>query len=224
MLPAKQELSGTPSVFESNLALVPEQPGDPDQVAELPSGTFAMRFCTHRGLKLEEYEEAIFQRALYRRARVLRPLLEKISDYFAPDRAFIAMVGRAKNMEDVESAMGDFADCRSPYRFLRKRLKLRISASTVWMLTNRLLKEQPPPAPRLLASRAPFPPQAQAWRASAVAVATSNTAAARANRGMEEAEVSRLRDEVTRLNAQCELLKRAVGLFCETKTPPPSYT
>jgi hypothetical protein len=35
-------------------------------------------------------------------------------------------------------------------------------------------------------------------------------------------EISRLRDEVARLSAQCDLLKRAMGLFCETKTSPPS--
>lgn len=224
MLAAKSYIPGTPSP-DPAVTGGSEEVVDPiADVTLIPHASFAARFCMHRGIKLEEFEGALFQRALYPGARWLRPLLEKLPDFFSADRMFIAMVGRAKTMRDVESAMVDFADNRGRFRFLRKRLKLRVSASTVWMLTNRLLKEAPPPAPMLLNSRPPFSSQVEAWRAGAVAVAVSNTAAARSDRAMKESEISRLRGEVERLTAQCELLKRAVGLFSETRTPPPSYT
>lgn len=223
MLPERLIVSGTSPASEPNLALVSEPPSDvSEHVAQLPFTTFAARYCMHRGIKLEDFEETLFRRALYRRARWLRPMLETLRDYFAPDRTFIAMVGRARNMQEIESAMVDFVDCRSRYRFLRKGLKLRVSASTIWAMTHRLLRDQPPPPPMLYRSRPPYPVQSDAWRAGVLTVAGSNLAAARANRGLEEGEVARLQGEVERLNSQCELLKRAVGLFCEPKNPPAS--
>ena len=58
--------------------------------------TFSESVCEQLGLHPNQYENVVFQRCLYRKARLLRPLLKCYNrNFFAPDRDFIRRVGKS---------------------------------------------------------------------------------------------------------------------------------
>jgi hypothetical protein len=91
--------------------------------------SFAERYCAKHGLANWEYVESVLNRSLYLRARVLRPILRLIPGYFKADREFIASVGRVKRLRDFDMEAFAFVSDPDNVGFLRKVLKLRVSAA-----------------------------------------------------------------------------------------------
>jgi len=71
--------------------------------------TFSESVCEQLGLHPNQYENAVFQRCLYRKARLLRPLLQFYNrNFFAPDRDFIRRVGKIRRREELLRELDEF--------------------------------------------------------------------------------------------------------------------
>lgn len=89
---------------------------------------FAGRCCARFGVATERYLEFALRRTLYPHARLLRPLLRAWdADFFAPDREFLAAVGRLSRWRDFAGEVKDFHCHPANSGFLRRRLRLRVS-------------------------------------------------------------------------------------------------
>ena len=89
--------------------------------------TFSEKFCAQRELAPEEFEAAVLRLSLHSPARVLRPLLALLPDYFSADRDFVRSVGRIRRRADFEAEASDFAHDPANRGVLRQRLRLRVS-------------------------------------------------------------------------------------------------
>lgn len=90
--------------------------------------TFAEEFCARRNLAPEKYEEFVLNDSFYPAARLLRPVLMLKADFFAADHEFIRRVGRLKRLGGFEAEVQDFLYDPNNRGFLRRVLKLRVSA------------------------------------------------------------------------------------------------
>jgi hypothetical protein len=96
--------------------------------ANMIKGSFAEKYCAKNGLENWEYTESVLTHSLYARARILRPMLRLIPGYFKADREFIASVARIKRLRDFDIEAFAFVSDPDNVGFLRRRLKLRVSA------------------------------------------------------------------------------------------------
>jgi hypothetical protein len=100
--------------------------------------TFRERYCRRWELPSEQFEAHLFDRALYPPARWLRALLLWIwPDYFSADREFMRCVGDIRSRRFFHAEAGEFHTDASNGRFLRRWLRLRVSAER----TRRLMEE-----------------------------------------------------------------------------------
>jgi hypothetical protein len=92
--------------------------------------SFQARFCRHFQVPPERFVSELLKRALYPRARWLRPLIWLLDrGHFAADEQFVAGVGRLTQRRDFYSELKDFHVHPENERFLRSQLRLRISAN-----------------------------------------------------------------------------------------------
>jgi len=90
--------------------------------------TFAEKFCAKHAQPPEKYEEIVLRHSLYPAARLLQPGLVLKANYFAADHAFIRRVGRLTRLGGFEAEVQDFLYDPNNRGFLRRELKLRVSA------------------------------------------------------------------------------------------------
>ena len=89
------------------------------------SETFREKICRHFEVPLARYEETVLQLTLYPHARWLRRF--KARDWLAPDRSFIAEVGRLTRRRGFAELAMDFQCEPRNHRFWRRALRLRVS-------------------------------------------------------------------------------------------------
>jgi hypothetical protein len=112
-----------PVVFSALRPPRAAQTGDPAGRAN-----FRQRYCQARGIRPEEFVEALLDAGLYPQARLVRRGLERlVPDFFAADREFVEAVGRIRRRAEFGFEAEDFhhADRRRP--LLRRLLRLRVS-------------------------------------------------------------------------------------------------
>jgi len=98
----------------------------------LPSGLSASFFCARYQVPSEHYVQEMLRRTLYRRARVVAPVVRFFSPgFFDADRDFVQGVGLIRRAEDLGGEVTDFH--RHPHNrgFLRRALKIRVSCQRV---------------------------------------------------------------------------------------------
>jgi hypothetical protein len=91
---------------------------------------FAQKFCAHFEAAPGRYRSIALARALYPHARLLRPLLECFdSEFFAADREFVNEIGRLTRRRDFGVVADEFHKDSDNFRFLRRKLRLRVSTA-----------------------------------------------------------------------------------------------
>jgi len=106
----------------------------------MSAATFSERFCAEHGLLPEEYMKDVLRRSLYPMARVLQPLLGLKSGYFASDCEFISCVGGISRESDFELEVYAYIQDPMNCGFLRRNLRLRVSATRLHILVRRTLR------------------------------------------------------------------------------------
>ena len=104
--------------------------------------TFSEGFCAKFNVSPEAYEAEVMKRALYPLARVIRWLLVLIPDYFSADRAFLASVGRMTRRRDFGLEEIEFVHHPANRGFLRRQLKLRVSARRLHRLVRAVFSDE----------------------------------------------------------------------------------
>lgn len=97
-------------------------------MTQIIKGTFSERYCAMHGLPKWEFIDSVLMRSLYPHARLLRPVLRLKPGYFKADLEFISCVGRIKRMRDFDMEAFAYANDPDNHGFLRRTLKLRVSA------------------------------------------------------------------------------------------------
>ena len=91
--------------------------------------TFAEIFCAQRCIPPAEYTQRLFRAALYPHARLVAPLLRAVHRrHFVADYEFVEDVGHLTCVADFSLAMGSYIEHPDNRGFLRRRLRLRVSA------------------------------------------------------------------------------------------------
>ena len=130
--------------------------GGATQTWEETGRSFADSVCEQLGLHPNQYEEAVFQRCLYRKARFLRPLLQRCNrNFFAPDRDFIRRIGKIRQREELTRELDDFFYHPKNAGWLRNGFRLRISCRKVVALARDAMPElRAPGSARITVPRA----------------------------------------------------------------------
>lgn len=112
------------------------QPERPKTLQEL--------YCEARRCTPAEFKREVFWKCLHRRAVPIAPLILLLkSDYFAPDREFIADAGRATDMAQVRRDVKEFFHHPLNANWIRRSASIRVSAGRLIRLAAKLL----PPSP-----------------------------------------------------------------------------
>ena len=120
--------------------------------------TFAELFCGHHRLPPEKYAEVMARHCLYRRTLVVWPLLRLLhKGYFDADLDFISNVGLLRQPEDLKDEINAFFRHRGNRGFLRRVLRLRVSARRVGHTVQTLM-------PASAHGRGEFPAPGGDWR------------------------------------------------------------
>ena len=109
--------------------------------SESSSRTFKSLFCEHFDCPPAEYEKRVLRCVLYRRARLLAPLLSAMfPNYFFDDFQFIADLGYATSLIEVNAEVAHHKKTsrQRSLVFLHRGLKLRVSGGKVVLLAHQL--------------------------------------------------------------------------------------
>ena len=119
-------------------------------------------FCEHFHVPPERYEQEILQRTLTPGARVLQGFL-RLTDrnYFAVDREFIAAIGRLTRHGDFHAEAQDFHDHPDNRGYLRRALRLRVSATLMRGLIDQVWPDFAARRTRSNPSLSPFTPRSE---------------------------------------------------------------
>lgn len=93
--------------------------------------TFRERYCSIHQIGSADFEEHLLPRALYFHARPIRGVLGAFVDYFAADREFLRSVGDLRSRRFFHAEAGEFHSHAANRHFLRRFLRLRVSAERV---------------------------------------------------------------------------------------------
>ncbi len=111
--------------------------------------SFRERYCAHYGLRPEQFETHLFGRALYPHARPVRWLLDRSPNYFMADREFLRNVGDLRSRRSFHAEAGEYGSHAKNTGFLRRWLRLRVSAERVRLIMESIwtTRESTPPQP-----------------------------------------------------------------------------
>jgi hypothetical protein len=93
--------------------------------------SFRERYCSIHHIELSGFEGHVLPQALYFHARPFRGLLATLPDYFAADREFLRSAGDLRSRRFFHAEAGEFHAHASNRRFLRRFVRLRVSAERV---------------------------------------------------------------------------------------------
>lgn len=103
----------------------------------METDSFKVRFCERYGVPPAAFGEALLRRALYPHARPLCWFLGMWDrHYFQPDFEFIEDVAHLRSAAYFAEAMDCYINHPYNRRFLRRRLRLRISGRRMWEEVN----------------------------------------------------------------------------------------
>ena len=111
--------------------------------------SFKEKVCRHFDIPPERYGETVLQLTLYPHARWLRRFIA--SEWLAPDRNFVAEVGRLTRWRGFSEIAWDFRREPRNRLFWRRSLRLRVSVLRMRVLFSEVWGEavpadtQPPP-------------------------------------------------------------------------------
>lgn len=129
----------------------------PAPVAETAK-TFRHVFCAFHGIAVERFAHEMFDRAVFRRVRWLRPLISLFNKhFFAVDLQFVRSIGKVTTIEELNAELDEFLYHPRNRRWARHSLKLRLS-------TRRILDIAEPLMPELLEGAAGRPSAARSTR------------------------------------------------------------
>src|SRR5258708_4716008 len=97
-------------------------------------------FCRQFNCSPSDYEERAFRQLLYQHAKVVAPVVRKLSrDLFADDFRFIRALGDATDLREANVAAGNFQSVNISRRnFWRTILKMRVSGAKATTLAQQL--------------------------------------------------------------------------------------
>ena len=97
-------------------------------------------FCRHFDCACLHYEERAFRELLYGHAKLVAPLVRKISpDFFVEDFTFVHDLGEATDLREAMACVADFQIANiTSRRFLRTALKIRVSGGKATRLAQQL--------------------------------------------------------------------------------------
>ncbi len=100
-------------------------------------------FCERFRCSSAEYEERMFRKCLYWHAKLLAPVLRRISpNFFARDFQFISYLGASTGLQEIVVDLLNFRDANLGRRsFWRTSLKLRVSGRKAGRLAQELMVE-----------------------------------------------------------------------------------
>ena len=102
--------------------------------------TFAEQFCERYQVSPENFVSAMFWHCLYRRAWIFVPVFRLFSrSYFTPDYELIRAIGRLRSTSEFGDELIHFYTRPGGNGFVRRRLKVRLSARRVSHLVYELL-------------------------------------------------------------------------------------
>lgn len=102
--------------------------------------TFAEKFCARYGISPADYENEMLRRSLYPTGKLVRLLVSSDANYFVPDREFIRGVGKLTRVQGFGAEVWAFTVNPENSRFLRLRLKMRVSAKRVYRQVDEILR------------------------------------------------------------------------------------
>lgn len=105
--------------------------------------SFQALYCSRRGVSPERFRRHVLARSLYPHARLLAPLLAWVDGHFQADYEFIDDVAHLERVELFHDAMDSYVGHFSNRGFLRRGLRLRISARRLWRLVSEVLPGTP---------------------------------------------------------------------------------
>lgn len=104
---------------------------------------FATRYCAQHGVRPEDYETVVVQRALYGHARLLAPLVRMVwPDYFTADEEFVQNVGRLTRMRDFIHESEEFVHHPANHGFWRSVLYVRVSARKLRRIVRETIRPE----------------------------------------------------------------------------------
>jgi len=104
--------------------------------------SFSESVCERLGLHPNQYENEVFQRCLYGKARVLRPLLQFYNrNFFEADHDFVRRIGEIRRREELTRELDEFYYHPKNGNWLRRRFKLRISCRKIVALVKEVMPE-----------------------------------------------------------------------------------
>lgn len=106
---------------------------------------FQSWYCEWWSVPPAEFHAIVLRRTLYPQARLLAVLLRHLDrQFFQADHDFIEDVGHIRNAAGFADAVQAYVDHFSNRRFLRHRLRLRVSVRRMWRLVREVMTEDPP--------------------------------------------------------------------------------
>lgn len=99
--------------------------------------TFQEIFCAQYGVRPELYDVTVLRLTLYPHARWLAEL--SLRQFLAPDRHFIAAVGRLTRWNSFAGEVHDFQHAPENRRFWRRSLRLRVSVARMRVLFSEVM-------------------------------------------------------------------------------------
>lgn len=130
--------------------------------------TLAVRYCQLHQIRPEYFTRHLLLRSLYPRARWLHLILERIPNYFVPDRELIEAVGRLEDVADFGAEVAEFHYHPANLGRLRRDWHLRVSVTRLQRIVEATLQGET----AAVESRPPFArdawdsadgPQEHAW-------------------------------------------------------------
>lgn len=104
---------------------------------------FKVLFCERYRCSPAEFEERAFRQLLYWHARMLAPLVRKISpEFFEEDFRFIGYLGGTTGLREAKANAADFKDTNlAKASFWRTGLRIRVSGMKAIKLAHQLLSQ-----------------------------------------------------------------------------------
>jgi hypothetical protein len=112
--------------------------------------TFAELYCERHGVPRPRYNAVVFRQALFPHARLLLVVVRSLSRlHFLADHEFVEDVGHIKGVGDFSYPLGSFIEHPANRGFLRRVLRLRVSARRMLHLVRSVYGNAPDASRRL---------------------------------------------------------------------------